>query len=166
MMGTDVRWFGDIRLDHVALVGGKNASLGELYSVLSDQGVRVPNGFALTAQAYRDALTEAGAWDRLHQLLDAVDKTRIDVLANCAAEARAIVFRRDRHRSPSTGDHAILSTTRKRIRRQCCGCGAQLRHRGGPPHGKLCRPARKFSQRSRHGGSVRSLPALLRVHLH
>jgi pyruvate,water dikinase len=92
MMGTDVRWFGDIRLDHVALVGGKNASLGELYSVLSDQGVKVPNGFALTAQAYREALTEAGAWDRLHQLLDPVDKTRIDVLANCAAEARAIVF--------------------------------------------------------------------------
>ena len=89
---NDVRWFSDIRLDHVALVGGKNASLGELYSVLSDQGVRVPNGFALTAEAYRDALTGAGAWDRLHQLLDAVDKTRIDLLANCAAEARAIVF--------------------------------------------------------------------------
>ncbi len=89
---TDVRWFGDIRLDHVALVGGKNASLGELYSVLSDQGVKVPNGFALTAQAYRDALTGAGAWDRLHQLLDSVDKTRIDVLAKRAAGARAIVF--------------------------------------------------------------------------
>lgn len=88
----DVRWFGDIRLDDVALVGGKNASLGELYSVLSDQGVKVPNGFALTARAYRDALTGAGAWDRLHQLLDAIDKTRIDVLAECAAEARAIVF--------------------------------------------------------------------------
>ena len=89
---TDVRWFSDIRLDHVALVGGKNASLGELYSVLSGQGVRVPNGFALTAEAYRDALTGARAWDRLHQLLDAIDKTRIDLLANRAAEARAIVF--------------------------------------------------------------------------
>ena len=73
-------------------VGGKNASLGELYSVLSDQGIQVPNGFALTAQSYRAALSAAGAWDRLHQLLDAVDKTRIDVLAKCAAEARAIVF--------------------------------------------------------------------------
>jgi pyruvate,water dikinase len=89
---TDIRWFRDIRLDDVALVGGKNASLGELYSVLSGQGVRVPNGFALTADAYRNALTEAGAWDRLHRLLDAVDKTRIDVLTRCAAEARAIVF--------------------------------------------------------------------------
>jgi pyruvate, water dikinase len=93
-MTTDnrVRWFGDIGLRDVPAVGGKNASLGELYSVLSDQGIRVPNGFALTAQSYRAALSAAGAWDRLHQLLDAVDKTRIDVLAKCAAEARAIVF--------------------------------------------------------------------------
>jgi pyruvate,water dikinase len=87
-----VRWFSDIRLRDVAVVGGKNASLGELYSVLSHQGVRVPNGFALTAQSYRDALTAAGAWDRLRQLLQELDKTRIDRLARCAAEARAIVF--------------------------------------------------------------------------
>ena len=89
---TDIRWFRDIRLADVALVGGKNASLGELYSALSEQGVRVPNGFALTADAYRNALTEARAWNKLHRLLDAVDKTRIDALARCAAEARAIVF--------------------------------------------------------------------------
>ena len=67
---TNIRWFRDIGLDDVALVGGKNASLGELYSVLSGRDVRVPNGFALTADAYRSALTNAGAWDRLHQLLE------------------------------------------------------------------------------------------------
>jgi pyruvate, water dikinase len=89
---SSVRWFGDIRLRDVAIVGGKNASLGELYAVMSGQGVRVPNGFALTAQSYRHALASAGAWDRLRQLLGAVDKTPIDVLAKRAAEARAIVF--------------------------------------------------------------------------
>jgi pyruvate,water dikinase len=89
---SDISWFSHIRLADVALVGGKNASLGELYSVLSDQGIRVPNGFALTALAYRDALKAAGAWDRLHQILDTVDKTPVDVLAKCAAEARAIVY--------------------------------------------------------------------------
>jgi len=87
-----IRWFSDIGLRDVAAVGGKNASLGELYSVLSSQGVRVPNGFALTAHAYREALTAAGAWDRLHQILDGLDKTHIDVLAKRAAEARAVVF--------------------------------------------------------------------------
>ena len=49
------RWFRNIGLGDVPLVGGKTASLGELYSALAPQGVRVPNGFALTASAYRDA---------------------------------------------------------------------------------------------------------------
>jgi pyruvate,water dikinase len=87
-----IRWFRDIRVDDVALVGGKNASLGELYSVLSGEGVRIPNGFALTAQAYRDALSAAGAWNSLHRLLDTVDKRQVDVLAERAARARDIVF--------------------------------------------------------------------------
>ena len=93
MATTDyVRWFSDIRLGDVALVGGKNASLGELYSTLSKQGVRVPNGFALTAEAYRNALTAAKSWERLHQLLDGLDKRNVDVLAKRAAEAREIVY--------------------------------------------------------------------------
>ena len=65
-----MRWFRDLGIDDVPAVGGKNASLGELYSRLTVEGVRVPNGFAITAEAYRDALTEAGAWDKLHGLLD------------------------------------------------------------------------------------------------
>jgi pyruvate,water dikinase len=48
-----IRWFGEIGLGDVPLVGGKNASLGELYRKLSRAGVRVPNGFAITADAYR-----------------------------------------------------------------------------------------------------------------
>src|SRR5690348_11428009 len=48
-----IRWFADIRLGDVGQVGGKNASLGEMYSMLSSSGVRVPDGFALTADAYR-----------------------------------------------------------------------------------------------------------------
>ncbi len=89
---SHIRWFRDIRLGDVAMVGGKTASLGELYSVLAQRGVRVPNGFALTAQAYREALTAAGAWDRLHALLDGLDKRQVAVLARRAAEAREIVF--------------------------------------------------------------------------
>lgn len=51
-----VRWFAELRATAVGEVGGKNASLGEMYSRLGAVGVRVPNGFALTARAYRDAL--------------------------------------------------------------------------------------------------------------
>ena len=91
-MNGYIRWFKDIRLEDVPLVGGKTASLGELYSALSPQGVRVPNGFALTAGAYRDALTLAGAWEELRHLLAGVDKRRISDLAKRAAKARAIVY--------------------------------------------------------------------------
>ena len=87
-----VRWFKDIRLDDVPLVGGKTASLGELYGALSPQGIRVPNGFALTAAAYRDALTKSGAWEELRNLLSGLDKQRISDLAKRAATARAIVY--------------------------------------------------------------------------
>jgi pyruvate,water dikinase len=87
-----IRWFREIRLGDVGVVGGKTASLGELYSVLAPCGVQVPNGFALTAEAYREALTAAGAWDRLHDLLDGLDKRQVEVLAQRAAEARQVVF--------------------------------------------------------------------------
>jgi pyruvate, water dikinase len=87
-----IRWFRDIRLKDVPLVGGKTASLGELYSALSPQGVKVPNGFALTADAYRDALTQAGAFEKLRDLLAGIDKRRIADLARRAAAARAIVY--------------------------------------------------------------------------
>jgi pyruvate, water dikinase len=89
---TYVRWFGEIRLDDVSLVGGKNASLGELYSALSVHGIRVPNGFAITAKAYRDALTAANAWDTLRSLLDQLEKSDVERLKACAAKARSIVY--------------------------------------------------------------------------
>jgi pyruvate, water dikinase len=92
MASNYIRWFGELRSHDTPLVGGKNSSLGELYSALSDQGVRVPNGFAVIAQAYRDALNEAGAWTELHGLLDTVDKTKVADLAERAARAREIVY--------------------------------------------------------------------------
>lgn len=87
-----IRWFKELSLDDLALVGGKNASLGELFRQLTPLGVRVPDGFAVTAQAYRDALDGAGAWPELHRLLDGLDKTDTDALARAGARARAIVY--------------------------------------------------------------------------
>ncbi|MDR3510014.1 MAG: phosphoenolpyruvate synthase [Caulobacteraceae bacterium] len=93
MSGTDyIRGFDQLGSGDVGLVGGKTASLGELTSALSGAGVTVPPGFAITAKAYRDALTEADAWPRLHELLDGLDKTDVDRLAERGAEARRIVY--------------------------------------------------------------------------
>ena len=87
-----VRWFAEITYDDIPLVGGKNASLGEMYHELTPLGVRQANGFAITAQAYRDALTTAGAWDRLHAELDHLDKSDVRALARTGARCREIVY--------------------------------------------------------------------------
>jgi pyruvate,water dikinase len=55
-----IRWFSDLGLTDVPLAGGKNASLGELYRQLAGAGVRVPNGFAITADGYRHFMQATG----------------------------------------------------------------------------------------------------------
>ena len=55
-----IRWFGELGLADVPRVGGKNASLGELCQQLSGAGVRVPNGFAVTADGYRHFMRVSG----------------------------------------------------------------------------------------------------------
>ena len=64
-----IRWFADLGLDDIPLVGGKNASLGELYRALAAVGVRVPPGFAITADAYRLFLREAHLDEQIIVLL-------------------------------------------------------------------------------------------------
>ena len=59
-----VRFFSELGISDVALVGGKNASLGEMYRELTPQGLRIPNGFAVTAAGYRHVLASAGALPR------------------------------------------------------------------------------------------------------
>lgn len=63
-----VRWFEEIRIEDVPLVGGKNASLGEMYRELGTRGVKIPNGFAATAEAYWHVVDSAGILDELKRL--------------------------------------------------------------------------------------------------
>jgi pyruvate,water dikinase len=92
MSGRYIRFFKDIRIEDVPLVGGKNASLGEMYRELSPQGVKVPNGFAITGEAYRYLLDQADAWPALHAALDGLDPTNVTDLAKRGARAREIIY--------------------------------------------------------------------------
>lgn len=87
-----IKFFKEFGIDDVPLVGGKNAGLGEMYKMLSSDGVRVPNGFAITAEAYRYMLDEAGAIDDLHQALDELDPDDVADLARRGRRAREIVY--------------------------------------------------------------------------
>ncbi|MDD1622958.1 MAG: phosphoenolpyruvate synthase, partial [Methylococcaceae bacterium] len=87
-----IRWFNELTINDIPLVGGKNASLGEMYRELAGQGVIVPNGFAITAEAYRYMLDQAGAWEYLHEFLDRVDSEDVNDLARRAQQARDLVY--------------------------------------------------------------------------
>ncbi|MEJ2479369.1 MAG: phosphoenolpyruvate synthase [Acidihalobacter sp.] len=87
-----IRFFDELGIDDVPLVGGKNASLGEMYRKLSEEGVRIPNGFAITAEAYTYMLDSAGAWDTLHAALDGLDPDDVTDLARRGKQAREIVY--------------------------------------------------------------------------
>jgi len=89
MSSSYIRWFKDIRLGDIPIVGGKNASLGEMYGELSGV-VRVPNGFAVTAQAYWH--TVQGVKEKLQEALSSLDKTRIDEFSIKAKRARDLVI--------------------------------------------------------------------------
>lgn len=87
-----VRWFEELGLDDLPVVGGKTASLGELHRLLKDGPISVPDGFAITAEAYRRALTEAGAWGPLRETLAGLDTADVEDLSRRAAAARQIVY--------------------------------------------------------------------------
>lgn len=82
--------FENLRMTDVEVVGGKNASLGEMISQLP-QGVRVPTGFATTAHAFREFLKSGSLADRINAKLDALDTEDVRALAQVGAEIRAMV---------------------------------------------------------------------------
>ena len=80
--------FEKLRMNDVEQVGGKNSSLGEMISQLADTGVRVPGGFATTADAYRDFLAQSGLDNKINAALDALDVEDVNALAACGAQIR------------------------------------------------------------------------------
>ena len=87
-MSQNVIWFENLRMTDVERVGGKNASLGEMISQLTEKGVRVPTGFATTAEAYRTFLAHNGLSERISQALAALDVDDVTELARVGKEIR------------------------------------------------------------------------------
>jgi pyruvate,water dikinase len=84
-----VAWLRDLRMSDLDKVGGKNASLGEMIGGLSASGIRVPGGFATTADAYRAFLSENGLVERIAKRLDCLNPDDVVALAACGSEIRA-----------------------------------------------------------------------------
>ncbi|MGD1118460.1 MAG: phosphoenolpyruvate synthase [Dehalococcoidales bacterium] len=87
-----IRWFEEIKIGDISLVGGKNASLGEMYRELASQGVKIPNGFAVTAEAYWYVLESAGILDELKATMVDLDKTDLADLVKRGKAARDLIL--------------------------------------------------------------------------
>jgi pyruvate,water dikinase len=90
-MSEYIKWFDQIRMGDISIVGGKNASLGEMYSNLSSEGVEVPNGFATTSKAFHDFLVENNLNASLADLMNQLDKTTYANLKEIGAKARKLL---------------------------------------------------------------------------
>ena len=91
-MSRNIKWFSEIGIEDVPEVGGKNASLGEMYRNLTSEGVLVPNGFAVTASAYKYVLDSNNAWEKLHKELDNLNVNDVNALQKAGKECREIVY--------------------------------------------------------------------------
>ncbi len=87
-----IRWFEAIGLDDVPLVGGKTASLGEMYRSLTARGVKVPNGFAVTAEAYRHLLSASDLAPTMRKLLRGIDKRDVKDFSRRGAALRRLIY--------------------------------------------------------------------------
>ncbi|MFP4332320.1 MAG: pyruvate, water dikinase [Campylobacterales bacterium] len=87
-----IKFFKELRNKDVPLVGGKNASIGEMFQELSKMGIKVPNGFAITSDAYWYLLEHGDIKDKIRLMLDNVDVTEIDVLRVRSKEIRDMIF--------------------------------------------------------------------------
>ena len=86
-----VKWFEQVGAKDVALVGGKNASLGEMIRTLDSKGVRVPSGFAITAEAYKYVVDKAGISRKIRDILADLDTHDIKGLSSKGRRIRELI---------------------------------------------------------------------------
>jgi pyruvate,water dikinase len=90
-----ILWFDELGIKDVPLVGGKNASLGEMYRNLKKKGVRVPNGFAVTAHAYHHFIEQAGIDDDIRRILKGLNTHNVEDLARRGLKVRHTILEAD-----------------------------------------------------------------------
>ena len=124
---TWIRWFDDIGMADVATVGGKNASLGEMRRALTPLGIRIPDGFATTADAYRDFMRAADLERVIRGSLADIDIGDIDALQAAGTRLRSAILAAPLPPALIQGRRRI-STAGSAVRRELRRRRAQQRH--------------------------------------
>jgi pyruvate,water dikinase len=89
---SNILWFSEIRKKDVGLVGGKNASLGEMYSQLTNKKINIPNGFAITAEGYRYFLRYNGFDKQLEKLFKKLKPKNLKSVQTIGKKARDLIM--------------------------------------------------------------------------
>ena len=105
-----ILWLKEVGIKDVLLVGGKNASLGEMYNKLTKKGINIPNGFCITAYAYRYFLKKTGILPELRKIIAKLDTSKMRNLLEVGARARKIILKA---RLPKELEKTILEAYQK-----------------------------------------------------
>ena len=119
-----VLWFDELGIKDVPLVGGKNASLGEMYQKLTPKGVNIPNGYAITAYAYHYLLEHAGIKDDIKRILSDLDVKSIANLENRGRKVRSTILKAE---FPKDLTKAILDSYRQMEKMYGKNCDVAVR---------------------------------------
>ncbi len=109
-MSKNIRFFSEIRKTDVPVVGGKNASLGEMYSLLTNKGVRIPNGYATTADAYKYYLSFNGIDKKLEKIYAGLDLNKLENVQMAGKKSRDLILK---GKIPDDLKQEILSSYKK-----------------------------------------------------
>ncbi|MBK7842502.1 MAG: phosphoenolpyruvate synthase [Bdellovibrionales bacterium] len=91
MSSQFIKWFEEISIQDISLVGGKNASLGEMFQRLTPQGINIPPGFAVTADAFSFLVDQSKISEKMYSLLSNLDSQDTNKLAEVGHKIRAII---------------------------------------------------------------------------
>ncbi|RLD96539.1 MAG: phosphoenolpyruvate synthase [Aquificota bacterium] len=87
-----IKWFREIGMEDLPLVGGKNASLGEMFRALTPKGIQVPDGFAITVDAYWDLLEHNNLRERIREILEGLDTSDMEDLSTRGKRVRDLIY--------------------------------------------------------------------------
>lgn len=119
-----VLWFKELGIQDVPLVGGKNASLGEMYQKLTKKKVNIPNGFAVTAYAYHHFLESAGIQKEIKKILKGLNVKKIANLQEKGQKVRSTILKAE---MPDDLKKEIISAYRKMERKYGKNCDVAIR---------------------------------------
>ena len=160
MQDDHIAWFEELGIDDVPRVGGKNASLGEMVGTLRAKGVRVPDGFATTALAYRKFITANGIANDMAARISAM-KNGTATLQQTGSAIRRLFLDSDFPPRISGAIRRAYSELSERI-----GTGEASVAVRSSASGELRGPAGNLPQRQRRASTYRCLPPVLCLIIH